>query len=399
MDPRLNAPPVLSLAFRTVEFLFYHVLLSLVDRVARLPRTTMLPEAARLYRQNLALKAQLDSLEDHLARIENKRRAKPLSVRAAQVFALLLTRGDEQFLRYFLSSPRATAERWLTRFRSLWRTPRGGRPRTEVDIVDLVVTLKRENPSWGQRRIREELRRMGIRLSEPTIMRILREHGFTPAPLRKLSFERVQSSVKDALWAVDFFAVKTATGAWLQVLLVVDVHTRELLGLRAYDGWDVDSHWTIRAFHGIACALKRLPQKVVHDHGPTFAGQFARQLRVLGIEREVTPARMPYMNCYAERWIGSIRRELLRHLRVHNAAELQDLLDEYRDYANLERAHQGLDGRTPAEVARGQPEAEVLDLAQLRTRKLVRRMYANGLLQGYSLVERDDGVAPDRAAA
>lgn len=148
MDSRLNARPVLSLAFRTFEFLFYHVLLSLVDRVARLPRTTMLPEAARLYRQNIALKAQLDALEDHLARIENKRRAKPLSVRAAQVFALLLTRGDEQFLRYFLSSPRATIERWLTRFRALWGRSLSGRPRTDVDVEDLVVTLKRENPSY-----------------------------------------------------------------------------------------------------------------------------------------------------------------------------------------------------------------------------------------------------------
>ena len=138
---------------------------------------------------------------------------------------------------------------------------------------------------------------MGVRVSEPTIMRILREHGFTPGPLRKLSFERVRSSVKDAVWAVDFFAVKTATGSWLQVLIVIDVHTRELLGLRAYDGWEVDSRWTSRAFNSIANAVKRLPQKVVHDHGPTFLGQFLRQLRVLGIERELTPARMPYMNC------------------------------------------------------------------------------------------------------
>jgi hypothetical protein len=55
------ARPVLFLAFRTFDFLFYQVLLSLVDRFARPPRTTMLPEAARLYRQNIALKAQLDA--------------------------------------------------------------------------------------------------------------------------------------------------------------------------------------------------------------------------------------------------------------------------------------------------------------------------------------------------
>jgi putative transposase len=358
----------------------------------------MLPEAMRLYRENIALKAQLDALHDHVDRIENKRCAKPVSVRAAQVFAYLLTRGDFEFLKYYLSAPRATIERWLTRFRSFWRRSKGGRPRVKVDIETLVVTLKSENPSWGSRRIREELRRMGIRVSEPTIMRILKENGFSPHPLRELSFERVQSSVKDAVWAIDYFAVKTASGAWSQVLIVIDVHTRELLGLRAYDGWDVDSYWTIRAFSRIASVVKRLPLKVVHDHGATFLGQFARQLGVLEIEPEVTPARMPYMNCYCERWIGSIRREMLRHIRVTDVEDLQWWLDEYRAYANRERAHQGLNGRTPDEVARGQPEADLLDIEAIRSRKLVRRMYANGLLLGYSFVA-NDALVPTKQAA
>ncbi len=186
----------------------------------------MLPEAMRLYRENIALKAQLDALVDHLDRIENKRCPKPLSVRVAHVFAYLLTRGDEPFWKYYLSAPRATIERWRTRCRSLrWRA-KGGRRRTKSDSEAIVVTLKTEMPSWGCRRIREELRRMGIRVSEPTIMRILKENGFSPRPLRKLSFERVQSSVKDALWAIDFFAVRTANGTLLQVLIVIDVHTR-----------------------------------------------------------------------------------------------------------------------------------------------------------------------------
>ena len=53
------------------------------------------------------------------------------------------------------------------------------------------------------------------------------------------------------------------------------------------------------------------------------------------------------MNAYAERAIGSVRRELLRHVRVAGPAELQRLLDDYLRYANAERAHQGLAGRTP----------------------------------------------------
>ena len=104
-------------------------------------------------------------------------------------------------------------------------------------------------------------------------------------------------------------------------------------------------------------------------------------------ESQITAARVPQMNAFAERAIGSIRRELLRHVRVEGAEQLQFYLDEYRRYANTERAHQGLEGRTPAEVSSEAPEAAVLDLATLRTRRLERREYAYGLLHGYSLVE------------
>lgn len=46
-------------------------------------------------------------------------------------------------------------------------------------------------------------------------MRILAQHGFSPRPFKKVSFDRVRSAAQDALWAIDFFAVKTAKGVWL----------------------------------------------------------------------------------------------------------------------------------------------------------------------------------------
>jgi hypothetical protein len=72
-------------------------------------------------------------------------------------------------------------------------------------------------------------------------------------------------------------------------LLVIDIYTRELLELRVHDGWDVDSRWTSRAFNTILAHTKRKPIAVVHDHGTHFLGQFARQLRVLGIDDQLTP--------------------------------------------------------------------------------------------------------------
>ena len=83
--------PVLSLAIRSAEFVFYHLLLSLVDRVSGLPRDMMGPEAMRPYRENIALKAQLEALERHLVRLEIKRKRVSLAIRAAQVFAHLLS--------------------------------------------------------------------------------------------------------------------------------------------------------------------------------------------------------------------------------------------------------------------------------------------------------------------
>ncbi len=390
---RIKSAALLTL--RTVEFGFYHVLLSTVDRVSRLPRNTTMPEAARLYRENIALKAQLDALEAELAQ-RTEPAPTPMSTRAAQVFAYLLTRGDEPFQRYFLSASLRTIKRWATRFRSLRRSVNtGGRPPLDEKVVELILTLKRENRAWGHRRIREELRRMGIRVSEPTVARILREHGFSPRPGRKLDFERVRSTAKDALWALDYFAVQTAKGVWLQALLVIDVHTRELLELRVHDGWDVDSVWTSRVFNEVLGRTKRQPKAVVHDHGTHFLGQFQRQLRVLEVDEEVTPTGLPSMNCYAERAIGSVRRELLRHIRVADATELQFYLDEYRRYANTERPHQGIAGRTPDEFSKATPEAAIIDLVDVRKRRLERRPYAHGILQGYAFVE---DAAPARAA-
>jgi len=236
---------------------------------------------------------------------------------------------------------------------------------------------------------------MGIRISQPTIQRILREHGFSPFPGRKIDFERVRSAAKDAVWAVDFFAVKTTKGVWLQALVVIDLYTRELLELRVHDGWDVDAAWTARVVGSLLRRTKRKPAKLVHDHGPHFLGAFSRALRVLDVEEELTPPGLPSMNCFAERAIWSVRYELLRHVPIENAERLQFYLDEYRMYANADRSHQGLLGRTPADVASARPLAPVLDLEAVRARRLARRSYAHGLLQSYDLVE---GEQPRQAA-
>ena len=88
----------------------------------------------------------------------------------------------------------------------------------------------------------------------------------------------------------------------------------------------------------------------------------------------------------------SLRFELLDQIRIATAEELQWYLDEYRAYFNTARCHQGIDGQTPAERADDVPAAEVLDLIELRRRKLVRQSFAHGLLNGYMLESVDEAA-------
>jgi putative transposase len=253
-----------------------------------------------------------------------------------------------------------------------------------VEIVEFVLTLKRENPNWGQKKISQTLRRMGVQVSAPTVQKILEDNGFSP-PGGGRTWEAYTSAAKDALWALDFFVIRSLHGQWLQVMAVIDVHTRELFALRAYDGWGVDSAWTMRTLTAAMSESKRRPTAVMHDRAPQFAGQVERQLRVLEVDQCRLPPRLPALNGVLERTVKSLRWELLDHIRVATVEQLQWFLDEYRAYWNSERCHQGIDGQTPGERADDVRVAEVLELSELGRRQLVRRSFAHGLLNSYSL--------------
>ena len=382
---------MLSLISRTAQFLVYHAVIRVVDRVSRLPRSGMQPEVERILRENLALKAQVRALTLELKTKRGTRPDVSMRTRAAQVFAYLLTRGDKAFQNYYLSASKTTIERWATKFRSSpwpWRRKaKVGRPPLEQDIKDLIIEFKEGNPIWGARRIQEELRRLGIKVSQPTIQKVLKEAGYHPTGGHPLNLDKWRSSAKDAIWALDFFFVRTAKGVWISVLLVIDLHTREMIELRASDVWGPSAEWTMRTFAHAMHREGRSPNAIVHDHGTNFLGQFERQLRVLEIERRRTPVALPWVNASAERAIKSVRLELLNHIRVRDDEELQWYLDEYRTYYNEHRANQAIGGQTPAAFGRGAPTAEVISLEDVRQRRLVRRSFAHGLLNAYELVE------------
>ncbi len=122
---------MLNVLFSTFELLFFHVLITIVDRMSRLPRHSTPPELLCLHRENIALKSQVRALVLELEAAKGKKATMSVRTRAAQVLACLLTTKDKAFNRFYLSASESTLHRWTNRFLqgpSPWRRKRCGRP-------------------------------------------------------------------------------------------------------------------------------------------------------------------------------------------------------------------------------------------------------------------------------
>jgi putative transposase len=213
-----------------------------------------------------------------------------------------------------------------------WKSRRQGRPEIEKEMQDLIRRLSRENHLWGAERVRDTLLLLGyIPPCEDTI----RKHMIKPGKPRK----------KSTSWAIDFFTVSTVKFSILYVFLVFDHGHRKVLHFATT--YHPSMNWVIQQLREVT-SFGVQPRYLFRDNDGIYGHGVKAFLSSCGIREVRTAYRSPWQNPYLERFIGTIRAELLNHVIILSEKHLQCLLTEFiEDYYHVARPHQGLNGETP----------------------------------------------------
>ncbi len=226
-----------------------------------------------------------------------------------------------------------------------------GRPRTQADIVALVVRMANENPSWGYTRIRGGLQSLGHDLARNTIKAILKDHGIEPAPERgmKTPWKTFLAAHWDSIAAADFFSVEVLTAGGLVryfVFFVMKLKTRtvEIAGITCHP----DEAWMTQVARNLTDNVDgflRSVRYVILDRDPLYTAAFRRLLRDSGAKPLLLPARSPNLNAFAERFVESIKSECLGRIVPLGEGHLRSVVRAFVHHYHEERPHQGLGNR------------------------------------------------------
>lgn len=291
---------------------------------------------------------------------------------------------------------RATGYKWLARYREgaalsdQSRAPHHRPRQTSPETEELILSVRREHPTWGARKILRYLVNKGNEgLPVPsTATAILKRHGFiTPEEsARHTAFQRFQRDHPNDLWQMDFkghFAMMD--GNRCHPLTMMDDHSRNLLCLDAYDNerWESVKRSLLRVFR-----TNGLPNTILCDNGSPWGDSqggytpfelWMMQMDVLPIHGRPLH---PQTQGKEERFHRTLKEDLLQRHSIRDLAHAQQLFDSYLVEFNTERPHGALGLDVPARhYKRSVREfSEVLREPEYETGKTLRKVNYKGYI-------------------
>jgi putative transposase len=227
-------------------------------------------------------------------------------------------------------------------------------PRSDhnAQLREELVSLARQKPRYGYRRLHALLTKRGFEASAQRVYRLYRTAGLMVRRLKRKRLSRVPVA-SDLMrwnqeWALDFVSDALATGRGIRALTVVDAFTRENLSLEV--DTSLSSRRVTRALEAVI-ERRGMPEAIRCDNGPEFTSRHflswceERKIQLIHIQ----PGR-PMQNGHIESFNGRLRDECLNANWFHNLADARSKIGAWRDEYNSERPHSP-GYRTPNEFA------------------------------------------------
>jgi hypothetical protein len=255
-----------------------------------------------------------------------------------------------------------------------------GRPAISEQSRELVLQLAGENPRWGYQRIVGELSGIGVHVSATTVRKILRHAGVSPARERAgLCWREFLRANAHSIVACDFFTVETLWLGRLYVLFFIELASRRvhLPGCTA----NPSGTWTAQQARQLTWSLsERLTpiRFLIHDRDSKFNNVFDEVFRSENVEIIRRVFRAPKANAFAERWVGTVRRDCLDWILIVSRRQLEQVLRVYVDHYNNHRPHRALGLKPPT------PKQRLRLVSPASPDRVHRRDRLGGLIHEYA---------------
>jgi transposase InsO family protein len=238
--------------------------------------------------------------------------------------------------------PAPTSSRWLS----------------AVALIAAIREVVRKFPAWGVRKVWASLRRAGQRASRKRVWKTMQALGLTLPPIceRAVPLRPGHVAVPESnrRWATDLTTTWTARDGWVSLVPVIDCGDRfvfEIEVTKSQQAWDV----LVPVERALLVCFQD-PQGVPEglelrsDHGPQYTGSDCEALcRTWKVEHTFSPVGRPTGNAVAERFIQTLKVELLWTRDWESLDEVRQAVREWLPSYNHERPHQALDWKTPNE--------------------------------------------------
>src|ERR1700676_75962 len=304
----------------------------------------VLAALASPFKSKIRLEAENAALRHQLIVLRRNLRARVKLANSDRWFFIQLYRWFPLILKVLTVIRPETLVRWhRTGFRSYWRWKSrslAGRPQIDSDLRALIARMAVENSLWGAPRIHGELLKLGFSVAQSSVAKYMVKRRGSPSQ----GWANFLRNPAADITAMDFFVVPTIGFKILYGFVIVRLHRRDLVWINVTT--NPTAEWVARQITE-AFPWDGAARYMIRDRDPIYGPVVTRRLRAMGIrDKPIAPA-SPWQNGFAERLIGSIRRECLDHIIVSGERHLRGILISYADYYNTVRTHRSLHKDAP----------------------------------------------------